>query len=64
MEKPMGNVLEEAKAARDAVRARPCIVQIGTQHRSEAAILLTSYGQSPGDFDFTMFVNERASGKS
>jgi len=33
-----------------------------TQHRSEAAMLLTSYGQSPGDFDFTMFQNERAEG--
>ena len=32
-----------------------------TQHRSEAAALLTSYGQSPGEFDFTMFLNERAS---
>ena len=31
-----------------------------TQHRSEAAALLTDYGQSPGDFDFTMFLNERA----
>ncbi len=31
-----------------------------TQHRSEAAALLTGYGQSPGDFDFTMFLNERA----
>ena len=34
-EKPMGNVLEEVKAARDAVLARNLIVQIGTQHRSE-----------------------------
>lgn len=34
-EKPMGNVLEEAKAARDAVQATNLIVQIGTQHRSE-----------------------------
>lgn len=34
------------------------------QHRSEAAALLTGYGQSPGDFDFTMFLNERASGTS
>ena len=34
-EKPMANVLEEAKAARDAVRSRKLIVQIGTQHRSE-----------------------------
>ena len=34
-----------------------------TQHRSEAAALLTGYGQSPGDFDFTMFQTERAEGK-
>jgi len=35
-EKPMGNVLAEAQAARDAVLARPnLVVQIGTQHRSE-----------------------------
>ncbi len=26
-----------------------------TQHRSEAAALLTGYGQSPGDFDFLPF---------
>lgn len=35
VEKPMGNVLEEAKAARDAVLERNRIVQVGTQHRSE-----------------------------
>ena len=35
VEKPMANVLEEAKAARNAVRARKVIVQVGTQHRSE-----------------------------
>ena len=35
VEKPMANVLEEARAARDAVRSRKLIVQIGTQHRSE-----------------------------
>ena len=36
VEKPIANVLEEAKAARDAVR-EPAgrIVQVGTQHRSE-----------------------------
>jgi len=34
-EKPMGNVLEEAKAARDAVRRYDVVVQVGTQHRSE-----------------------------
>ncbi|HLZ93433.1 MAG TPA: Gfo/Idh/MocA family oxidoreductase [Candidatus Acidoferrum sp.] len=35
VEKPMGNVLAEAIAARDAVRKSGRIVQVGTQHRSE-----------------------------
>jgi len=35
VEKPMGNVLEEAKAARAAVREHRRVVQAGTQHRSE-----------------------------
>lgn len=35
VEKPMGNVLDEAKAARDAVLKSDRIVQVGTQHRSE-----------------------------
>jgi predicted dehydrogenase len=35
VEKPMGNVLAEVKAARDAVVTRNLIVQVGTQHRSE-----------------------------
>jgi len=35
VEKPMGNVLEEVKAARDAVMQHKKIVQVGTQHRSE-----------------------------
>jgi predicted Zn-dependent protease len=34
VEKPMGNVLAEAKAARDAVKQHKRIVQVGTQHRS------------------------------
>jgi predicted dehydrogenase len=35
VEKPMGNVLSEVKAARDAVLQRKVIAQVGTQHRSE-----------------------------
>jgi predicted dehydrogenase len=35
VEKPMGNVLAEAQAARDAVLQAKTVVQVGTQHRSE-----------------------------
>jgi uncharacterized damage-inducible protein DinB len=34
------------------------VVNHGTQHRSEAAAMLTDYGQSPGDIDFSMFLIE------
>lgn len=39
-----------------------CLVHVvnhGTQHRSESAILLTNYGSSPGDLDFTLFLTEK-----
>ena len=41
-----------------------CLVHVvnhGTQHRSEAAAILTGYSQSPGDIDFTVFLNEHFS---
>jgi len=36
VEKPFANVLKEAKEARDAVKASKQVVQMGTQHRSQA----------------------------
>ena len=35
------------------------LVTHGAQHRSEAATLLTNYGQSPGDLDFFLFIFQR-----
>ncbi|MEP6896147.1 MAG: DinB family protein [Chloroflexota bacterium] len=34
------------------------VVNHGTQHRGEAAALLTDFGQSPGDLDLTVFLNK------
>jgi uncharacterized damage-inducible protein DinB len=34
------------------------VVNHGTQHRSEAAALLTDYGSSPGNLDFTVYLIE------
>lgn len=38
------------------------VVNHGTQHRREAAAILTGYGQSPGELDFDLFLDERGSG--
>jgi uncharacterized damage-inducible protein DinB len=35
------------------------VVNHGTQHRSEAAVLLTAAGSSPGELDMTDFMEER-----
>jgi len=36
------------------------VVNHGTQHRGEAAAILTGYGQSPGEFDFDLFLKENS----
>jgi uncharacterized damage-inducible protein DinB len=35
------------------------VVNHGTRHRSEAAAILPGFNQSPGDFDFSMFIIEK-----
>jgi len=40
------------------------VVNHGMQHRSEAAAILTGYGASPGELDFTAFLNEQTGSPS
>ena len=35
------------------------VVTHGIQHRGEAAVILTGYGQSPGELDFDLFLKEK-----
>jgi DinB family len=39
------------------------VVNHGTQHRSEAAALLTQAGRSPGDLDMIVWLEDRAGWK-
>lgn len=34
------------------------LVNHGTQHKTEAAVILTSFGRSPGDIDLIVYINE------
>ncbi len=49
---------EEGKRERVLWHCLLHVVNHGTQHRSEAAAILTGYGYSPGGLDFTAFLNE------
>ncbi len=40
------------------------VVTHGVQHRSEAAAILTGYGQSPGELDFDLFLRENSASRN
>jgi len=40
------------------------VVNHGTQHRSEAAAILTQAGRSPGEIDMIFFAEEQAAARA
>lgn len=54
--------LDQAEEGISLWQALAHVVNHGTQHRSEAAVLLTSAGHSPGDLDMVDYIETRTGG--